>query len=77
MPDTLVVTLTDRDPDNELPIQPHQWGVRLEFPPVGNEAGASWSFDAPNELWAKLIRQAVEAMSEEDWQAVKTAGYQH
>lgn len=73
MADTLAVTLTDRDPDNELPIQPHQWGVRLEFPPVGNEAGASWSFDAPNELWAKLVKQAVDNMTEEQWLALKAS----
>lgn len=77
MPDTLACALTDHDPENELPIQPHSWGVRLEFPPVGNEAGASWGFDAPNELWAQVVKQAVDKLTEEEWQSIKTAGFQH
>lgn len=77
MPDTLAVELTDHDPEGELPIQPHSWGVRLEFPPVGNESGGAWGFDAPNQLWAKLIEISVNNLTEEQWQAIKTAGFQH
>lgn len=73
MPNTLAVALTDHDPQNEREIQPHSWGVRLEFPPVGNEAGGSWGFDAPNELWAKVVQAGVEKLTEEEWQAIKSA----
>jgi hypothetical protein len=77
MPDTLAATLTDYDPTNELPIQPHGWGVRLEFPPVGNEAGGAWGFDAPNQLWAEIIKQAVDNLTEEQWLVIKANGFQH
>lgn len=70
MADALSTNLTDYDPLNELPIQPHQWGVHLEFPPVGNAAGGSWSFDAPNELWAQVIKTACDNLTNEQWDAI-------
>lgn len=66
--DNLQVSLTDYDPNNELPIQPHQWGVHLEFPPNGNLPGGSWGFDAPNELWAKVIQTGVNALTNGEFQ---------
>lgn len=68
MADNLQVNVTDYDPQNELPIQPHQWGVHIEFPPDGETPGGSWSFDAPNELWAKIIQAGVEGLTNQEFQ---------
>lgn len=73
----LTIQLTDQDPANENPIQPHPWTVHLEFQPVGNEAGGSWSFDAPNELWAKTLYEAVVNLTDEQWSNLKSSPFQH
>jgi hypothetical protein len=70
MADALVTTLTDYDPENLLPIQPHQWGIRVEFAPTGpggSIPGGTWGFEAPNGLWAKAMEMGLNKLTDQEW----------
>lgn len=76
MAQELQIQLTDQDPTNELPIQPHPWSVHLEFPESGGRPGGAWGFDAPNEFWAKTLYEAVVGLTEEQWANLKNSDFQ-